>query len=144
MTTPLTFRFKSYSELSKDELYELLWLRDRVFVVGQKITALSEIDGEDPDWHHLLAFHGQTLVAYARLKWDANPVKIGRIAVDTHRQRQGLGGQLMTEIHRLLGDRPGFMHAQAYLADWYSAIGWRVCGPGFDEADIPHLPMERS
>lgn len=143
MTRPFDFRFKSFEELSKSELYDALWLRDRVFVVGQKITALSEIDGEDPDWHHLLAYQGSDLVGYARLRWDHDPVKIGRIAIDTTLQKQGLGTGLMHEIHRVLGARHGFMHAQAYLRGWYEQLGWRVCGPPFDEADIEHLPMER-
>ncbi len=143
MANPLRIVFKPYDALTKSELYECLWLRDRVFVVGQKITAISEIDGEDPDWHHLLAYQGDAMVGYARLKWDQDPVKVGRIAIDTNRQGQGLGTMLMHEIHRVLGDRPGFMHAQAYLRDWYETLGWRVCGAAFDEADIEHLPMER-
>lgn len=143
MDNSLQIVFKSFEELSKAELYELLWLRDRVFVVGQKITALSEIDGEDPNWHHLLAYRGGKLVGYARLKWLERPVKIGRIAIDPELQGQGLGSELMHEIHRLLGPRPGFMHAQAYLRAWYERLGWRVCGEPFDEAEIEHLPMER-
>ena len=143
MSDQIEFHFKSFEELSKAELYEVLWLRDRVFVVGQKITALSEVDGEDPQWHHLLAYQNERLIGYARLKWDHDPVKIGRIAIDTPLQNQGLGTVLMHEIHRVLDTRPGFMHAQAYLRSWYEQLGWRVCGPAFDEADIKHLPMER-
>ena len=143
MSDGIDFLFKSFDELSKAELYDVLWLRDRVFVVGQKITALSEIDGEDPDWHHLLAYQHSNLIGYARLKWDKDPVKIGRIAIDTPLQNRGLGTVLMHEIHRLLGSRRGFMHAQAYLRTWYEQLGWRVCGSAFDEADIRHLPMER-
>ena len=143
MQKPLHFVFKSFDELSKEELYESLWLRDRVFVVGQQICVISEIDGEDPDWHHLLAYDEDTLVGYARLLWDKDPVKIGRIAVDTTRQGEGLGTALMHEVHRRLGTRSGFMHAQAYLKNWYEGLGWRVCGPAFDEAEIEHLPMER-
>jgi len=139
----IEFEFKSFEQLSKAELYEVLWLRDRVFVVGQKITALSEVDGEDPNWHHLLAYQQDHLIGYARLKWYEDPVKIGRIAIDVPLQNQGLGRALMHEIHRILGSRRGFMHAQAYLQSWYEQLGWRVCGPAFDEADIQHLPMER-
>ena len=143
MDERIKFEFKSFEELSKAELYEVLWLRDRVFVVGQKITALSEVDGEDPEWHHLLAYQCDQLIGYARLKWDQDPVKIGRIAIDVPLQNQGLGRILMHEVHRILGQRRGFMHAQAYLQSWYEQLGWRVCGPAFDEADIKHLPMER-
>jgi len=143
MPSQLHTVFKSYDELTKAELYDCLWLRDRVFVVGQKITAISEIDGEDPTWHHLLAYQDDVLIGYARLQWHSDPVKVGRIAIDTELQGQGLGSALMYEIHRVLGERTGFMHAQSYLRGWYERLGWRVCGPAFDEADIEHLPMER-
>jgi ElaA protein len=145
MATALTYIFKSYESLSKDELYACLWLRDRVFVVGQKITAISEIDGDDPRWHHLLGYDPTgALVGYARLLWSADPVLVGRIAIDTDRQGEGLGTELMQEVHRLLGERGAAMHAQAYLKPWYEQLGWRVCGPPFLEAQIDHLPMERS
>ena len=144
MVMALNYIFKSYEALSKAELYDCLWLRDRVFVVGQKITAISEIDGDDPHWHHLMGYDQDgVLVAYARLLWSADPVKVGRIAIDTDRQGAGLGTELMHEVHRLLDGRRATMHAQAYLKPWYEMLGWRVCGPPFLEAQIDHLPMER-
>ncbi|MEZ4235329.1 MAG: GNAT family N-acetyltransferase [Myxococcota bacterium] len=31
--------------------------------------------------------------------------------------------------------------AQAHLAGFYGSLGYAVCGPGYDEDGIPHLPM---
>ena len=143
MTSRLQTHFASYEELTKDELYALLWLRDRVFVVGQKITAESEIDGDDPANHHLLGYKDGELVAYARLSWDQPVVKVGRVAVDPSQQRGGIGTELMLAVHELLRNRPAKMHAQAYLRRWYESLGWRVTGPLFLEAEIEHYPMER-
>lgn len=138
----LTFSLHSFAHISKLDLYQALCLRDLVFVVGQKITALAEIDGEDPSFHHLLGRdEAGKLIAYARLALDADPVKVGRIAIHPEHRGVGLGDALMAEIHRSLGARDARMHAQAYLAPWYSRLGWQVCGDLFLEAEIPHLPM---
>ena len=49
MNTELNLTHKPFAALTLDELYDLLWLRDVVFVVGQGITAESEVDGEASD-----------------------------------------------------------------------------------------------
>jgi ElaA protein len=138
----LTFSLHSFEQISKANLYQAMCLRDLVFVVGQKITAIAEIDGEDPNYHHLLGRDdaGQ-LIAYARLGLDSDPVNVGRIAIHPDHRGAGLGDALMAEIHRILSTRDGQMHAQAYLVPWYSRLGWTVCGDPFLEAEIPHLPM---
>ena len=45
---------KRFRALSLEELYAILELRTRVFVVGQKITAEPEVDGHDPECAHAL------------------------------------------------------------------------------------------
>jgi ElaA protein len=141
----LTFSLQSFEAISKADLYDALCLRDLVFVVGQKITALAEIDGEDPAYHHLLGRDAdRKLIAYARLSVDREPVKVGRIAVHPDYRGRGLGDVLMAEVHAQLGTRPAIMHAQSYLEPWYGRIGWEVCGEEFLEADIAHLPMRRA
>ena len=140
----LDFSHKPFADLSLRELYDLLALRDRVFVVGQRITAEAEVDGLDPRAVHVIGrdASGQ-VVATARLFFDARPVKVGRVAVDTHLQRQGLGSQLMAYVHQVLGDRPAAMSAQAHLEDWYAGLGWRREGETYVEAEIPHVRMTR-
>ena len=124
------------------ELYELLGLRDEVFVVGQRITAEPEIDGLDPEFHHVLGRGAAgNLIATARLSLDSEIVRVGRIAVRNELQRQGIGTALMRGIHEILGSRPALMHAQAHLESWYQALGWRRQGEIFLEAEIPHVEM---
>jgi ElaA protein len=140
----LRFTHKAFADLELRELYDLLALRDRVFVVGQKITAESEIDGQDPECVHVMGRDDDgAIVATARLFLDQQPAIVGRVAVDTHLQRLGLGRQLMAHVHHVLGDRPGAMSAQAHLADWYASMGWQPEGEVFIEAELPHLHMNR-
>ncbi len=132
---------KHYRDLTKDDLYAILVLRDLVFVVGQKITAVPEVDGRDPECEHAMLFDDDELVGTARIFADESPAVVGRVAIHPNRQRQGLGSVLMRAIHEHLGERQAELHAQAHLEDWYARLGWERFGEPFDEANIPHVMM---
>ncbi len=130
-----------YRDLSKDELYAIMVLRDLVFVVGQKITAVQEIDGLDPQCEHaMLRVDGQ-LVGTARIFCDEDPVVVGRVAVHPDWQGRGLGSRLMRVVQEHLGERRAELHAQAHLEEWYTRLGWQRFGEAFEEAQIPHVMM---
>lgn len=140
----ITCTHKDFYALSLDELYGLLWLRDEVFVVGQKITAECEVDGLDPQCVHVLGRDDAgKIVACARLFMHKQPIKVGRVAVHPSLQRTGMGTHLMRYVNELLGDRPAAMSAQAHLEPWYASLGWQRVGDVYDEADIPHVYMTR-
>ena len=140
--TTLRFTTHRFYDLSLDQLYEIMCLRDLVFVVGQKVTAVQEVDGEDRDYHHVCGWdEAGDLRAYARVAYDETPAKVGRVAVHPDLQRTGLGSQLMGVIQTELGDRSGAMHAQAHLEAWYRSLGWHREGDLFMEAEIPHVFM---
>lgn len=132
---------KAFEELSLDELYEVMVLRNRVFVVGQKITAEPEVDGLDRECEHALLIQDGKLAGTARLFFREEPVKVGRVAVDTDLQGQGLGTILMEGIQEHLGSRRASLHAQAHLEQWYRRLGWKRVGEVFEEAEIPHVKM---
>lgn len=140
----LTFACKRFDDLTLRELYDVLWLRDAVFVVGQKITAESEVDGLDPQCSHVLGRDADgRIVATARLFLGDVPVKVGRIAVHPDLQRQGLGTDLMHFVDGVIGERRAAMSAQAHLTAWYASLGWQPIGAVYIEADIPHQRMVR-
>lgn len=142
MQTPdLRFELKHFRDLTIYEVHDIFHLRDVVFVVGQKITAVSEIDGEDPKCHHAMLWAGPRLVGTARVFADLDPMVVGRVAVHIEMQRSGLGTTLMKEIQAWLGEHPAELHAQAHLENWYSGLGWKRVGDVFMEADIPHVHM---
>lgn len=132
---------KHFDELSTREIYDLLHLRDLVFVVGQKITAEPEVDGRDPECVHARIFDGAQLLGTARIFADQRPLVVGRVAVHPDRQRGGVGTVLMRHIQAWLGERPAELHAQAHLEAWYTSLGWQRVGDAFEEADIPHVMM---
>jgi len=138
----ITFQCKPFDQLSTMELYEVLHLRDLVFVVGQEITAEPEVDGADPGFHHLVGRdEAGRVIATARLTLGREPVRVGRVAVHPDRQRSGTGTALMVEVQRLLGARAAVLNAQAHLEPWYARLGWRREGGAFLEAGIEHVRM---
>ncbi|MFU8806058.1 MAG: GNAT family N-acetyltransferase [Bradymonadaceae bacterium] len=143
MRPDLRFALKRFEALSLQELYDVLYLRNVVFVVGQKITSEPEVDGLDPRCSHAMLYAGDELVGTARVFDEESPMVIGRVAVHTERQREGLGTILMERIQDELGDTACELHAQAHLEEWYSRLGWKRVGEVFDEAGIPHVMMVR-
>jgi ElaA protein len=138
-----TIAVRPFDQLSAREIYEILSLRARVFVVGQKITAVADPDGCDPQCEHLMLREDGRLVGTARVfaAERPRPRMVGRVAVDTDYQRRGLGTRLMLAVQQHLGPHPGVMHAQQYLEPWYHRLGWRREGGVFMEAGIPHVTM---
>lgn len=90
-----------HSELTVPQLYALLKLRCAVFVVEQRCPYL-DVDGDDliGDNRHILGWHHDELVAYARiLKSDieSDPVVIGRVIVSDAWRGAKRGQQLMAK-----------------------------------------------
>ena len=68
MTSPVDIEWKlrSLNELTPLELYEILALRERVFVVEQDCP-YADCDGKDPEALHLAAYSAGKLAAYCRV-----------------------------------------------------------------------------
>lgn len=161
-----------FDALDARTLYALVHLRDLVFIVGQRISAVCEVDGEDPDATHVLAWGplprrgwegaeapapleaslraladprggGRCLVGTARLFLGDDPVRVGRVAVHPWVQRRGVGAHVMSVVHDALAGRRAVMHAQRHLEGWYARLGWVRDGEPFVEAEIPHVTMVR-
>lgn len=141
----VSFTHRRFDDLALRELYDVLHLRDLVFVVGQRITAECEVDGHDPEYVHVLGRDDSgRLVATARVHVDKRPMKVGRVAVHTDLQRSGVGTRLMQYVQdEVMHGAPGELSAQAHLVPWYSSLGWRADGGVYIEAEIPHVWMVR-
>jgi ElaA protein len=141
----------SFDALSPAVLYELLALRQLVFVVEQRCAYL-DADGLDLDARHVLGRdeHGK-LVACARLLSPGasyDEVSIGRIVTHPGVRGRGLGRALvresLTRVKELFGDVPIRIGAQRYLERFYGELGFVVAGSPYDEDGIPHIPMLRA
>src|SRR5688572_23769153 len=145
-----TWCFKNWAELGNDELYELLVVRARVFVVEQDCPYL-DLDGLDrSSWHLWPAAPGGAVLAYLRvlppgLKYDEP--SLGRVVTAPEARRGGLGRLLIPEGLRraeaLFGPRPIRIGAQLYLERFYGELGFVRASDEYDEDGIPHIEMVR-
>lgn len=137
---------REFTELSLPQVYAVLALRQRVFVVEQNCAYL-DADGVDLASRHLWAegADGQIL-AYARIvpagiKFDE--VSIGRVITAPEARGTGLGRELMRRAIVECGAVPIRIGAQAHLERFYGELGFVRSSDVYNEDGIPHIEMLR-
>ena len=135
---------KSFTEYSLQELYEILALRNSVFVVEQA-CAYQDIDGRDEAALHVIVREEEKLLAYLRVLPRGNgEAAIGRVlAVERRKGFATLALQAgITAAKERFGAKRIYLEAQTYARDLYEKQGFLQCGEEFLEDGIPHIPME--
>ncbi|MCB0514900.1 MAG: GNAT family N-acetyltransferase [Bacteroidetes bacterium] len=144
----MLWKYKQFSLLNTFELYEIIRLRQEVFVVEQNCPYL-DADGKDLESDHLMGFdYNSKLVAYARIVHPGisyNEISLGRVVTAPSHRRQELGILLMQttleKIYNEYGDVPVRISAQCYLENFYQKFGFQVVSEPYMEDDIPHVEM---
>ncbi|MDB5201767.1 MAG: family N-acetyltransferase [Ferruginibacter sp.] len=143
----MTWTCKKFEELSLDELYDIMQLRSKVFVLEQNCAYLDP-DGKDKKAYHLCGWDDQLLVAYARLLAPGisyPEASIGRVVSDPDHRRKGAGKQLMqnaiTAAYDIFDPEAIRIGAQLYLLDFYTALGFRQVSEIYLEDGIEHIEM---
>jgi ElaA protein len=149
----IDWQWKRFPELTLEELYRLIALREQVFVVEQK-SLYQDADGYDLAAHHLLGgVPGNPepfLAAYLRvlppgLKYPE--ASFGRVVTAPSMRGHGYGKLLVEKGLGFLAERfPGApirIGAQHYLQRFYEAHGFRRISDVYDEDGIPHIDMLR-
>jgi ElaA protein len=141
------FTTKNYSELDKDELYQILKLRQEVFVIEQKCIYL-DIDGFDDKAFHICARKDGIIAAYARILAPNVKYKepsIGRVLVNKRFRNKGLGKLLMFEAvkqsQKLFPNQGNRIGAQVHLEKFYNEVGFEKVSDPYDEDGIWHIEM---
>ena len=143
----LDIKIKSFEELSKRELYDLLQLRQEVFVVEQQCAYLDS-DGKDTFSFHVMLFEEERLIAYARVLPPDTSYKgyssIGRVLVAFSERGKKLGNIIMQACIKCAKEQwsaPIKISAQTYTLSFYKNLGFKVTGEEYLEDDIPHQAM---
>jgi ElaA protein len=149
MTLKLEWNFKNFTDLTNEELYQMLRLRSEVFVVEQKSIFL-DMDNKDQQCKHLLGTLEGKLLAYSRIVPEGVSYEypsIGRIVVSSEGRNLGLGKELMTvsveNLSKLYGQTSIRMGAQFYLKSFYESFGFLQTSPVYLEDGIEHIEMTR-
>ncbi len=134
----------SYTDLTKNQFFELLKLRISVFVVEQNCP-YQELDDLDLISDHILGFLDGQLIALGRVYQDLNTVFIGRIAVKSNFRKNGYARKLMKfilqEVKTKFPDLTIELSAQEYLISFYISLGFVTQGETYLEDGIPHIKM---
>jgi ElaA protein len=144
----LIWTCKKFEELTTAELYCILNLRSKVFVVEQNCVYL-DTDGKDAAAYHFCGWLENKLVAYCRLlpPGVAYPqlASIGRVVTDPAHRKDGLGKIMMTKAiaktYELFDVTSIKIGAQQYLTRFYEKLGFRTISEPYLEDGIPHLEM---
>jgi ElaA protein len=132
------------TELTAQQLYDVLKLRVDVFVVEQE-CAYPELDGRDllPGTHHLWIADEDGIQSYLRVLTEPGQFRIGRVVTAGQARGRGLAAQLMKEALELVGDADSVLEAQTYAQGFYERFGYVAEGPEYLEDGIPHRTMWR-
>ncbi|WP_323142333.1 GNAT family N-acetyltransferase [Massilia phyllosphaerae] len=150
----IEWQWSRFADLTAAQLYEMLALRQQVFVLEQ--TCLyPDIDGLDPGAHHLLGWrtvNGKRELA-ATLRCLAPGAKyaemsLGRVVTSPAMRGTGLGRELVAQgiacavrLHQGHAIRIG---AQAHLENFYGNFGFVTVSAPYDEDGIMHIDMIRA
>ncbi|RBP51603.1 GNAT family N-acetyltransferase [Arenicella xantha] len=144
---PIHWLNKSFNELNQHEMFDLLELRQRVFIVEQE-CAYPDMDATDKVARHLMAWDGETLAGCTRLIGPGityEHASIGRVAIAQAYRGTGLGRQLMersiAEIQQRFPAQLIKIGAQQYLEGFYNSLGFVTVSDRYLEDGIPHIDM---
>ncbi|MEN3030617.1 GNAT family N-acetyltransferase [Chromobacterium amazonense] len=132
-------------------LYQVLQLRDQVFVVEQQ-SIYGDVDGVDTHCLHLSGRdEAGNLVAYARLiapgEKYPDAAAIGRVVVAPEARGRSLGKALMAQavaqcqIH--FAGHPIMLSAQCDASGLYESFGFKPVSEPYDDGGILHVDMRR-
>ncbi len=150
MPSPIRFISKTFDTLTLNELYGLMALRQKVFIVEQNCPYL-DADDKDQDAIHLMGQdENSNIVGYTRLlpkgiSYD-DYCSIGRVATHPDYRNQQLGKKIMQASIKHCQSNFGSacaikISAQAHLEKFYSQFGFVTTGNYYLEDGIPHVSM---
>lgn len=144
----LQWTWLPFKALSATQMYDLLALRQQVFVVEQACV-FQDADGIDRHcWHGLGYLADGQLGAYARIVPPGRvypQVSIGRVVTAPTLRGVNAGHalmeQAMAQVALLFPGHDIKIGAQAHLQGFYSRYGFKACGDVYDEDGIEHVHM---
>ena len=142
----MKFKAKLFSELSLEELYEIIKSRTEIFLLEQNIVC-QDLDGKDYESMHCFLWENERAIAYLRAFVSDEKEKtltVGRVLTLQH--KNGLGKELMQKslekIKEHFSCKKILIHAQTHAVGFYEKFGFAVISDEFMEEGVPHVTME--
>ena len=147
----ITWYYKHFNDLTTKELYQILQLRNEVFIVEQNCP-FQDMDDKDFKCFHLMGLDddSQKIMAYTRIVpagVSYTEASIGRVVTSPQARGGGIGKVLMEKSIQLIEEFYGNVRirigAQFYLKKFYESLGFQAFGEVYLEDDIEHILMDR-
>jgi ElaA protein len=150
----IDWKLSTFRELTTDELYAILKLRQQVFVVEQQCVYL-DCDGLDTKSRHLVGWYNSgerpEPIAYLRVMYPekgGNSTTIGRFLTHPDFRKKGIAREMMAKclrsIEKSFPKSTVCISAQQYLSHFYETFGFHVSSDSYEEDGIPHIGMTRN
>ncbi len=136
---------KSFSELTTEELYEIIKSRLHVFMLEQNIIC-QDLDDVDYVSCHCFFMESGRVSAYLRMfeGESKDTIMMGRVLTLEH--KKGIGRELMTKTMEYLKEMGNYkkisLHAQKSAIGFYEKMGFSVVSDEFLEEGVVHVTME--
>ena len=150
MSEEINWQVKHFSDLSLNELYEIIQLRLEVFVVEQDCV-YQDLDDRDrhPETLHLFNYDDGKVASYLRILPAGltypNYASIGRVLTSENARGKALGHKIiikaLQEYQQHFNQTPLKISAQEHLQKFYQKHGFSSVGESYLEDDIPHIGM---
>ena len=143
----IKYIWKTFAELSSDELYAMIHLRQKVFILEQDCPYI-DADYADQDAFHLLVYNDKDLIGYLRafrpgIKYEGS--SLGRIVTEINSRGLGIGKEITKEGIKFLSKEYSnheiVISAQHRLEHFYVELGFKARGEVYLEDDIDHIQM---
>ena len=141
---------KKFADLTTHELYAILELRSKIFVVEQNCV-YQDLDYKDQNALHLLGKFEDKIVCYSRLFAPGDyfeNASIGRVVIDANFRERKWGHTMMQEAIRAIDFyfkvTKITISAQLYLQKFYENNGFVKTSDVYLEDDIEHIEMKIS
>ena len=147
----LKFECLSFNELSLLQLYNILKLRQEVFIVEQNCPYLDADDKDQQSYHVLGIDKAGVIQAYTRLVPPgisyADYTSIGRVITSAKFRGKNQGKPLMQfsidQCIKIWPQKSIKISAQCYIVKFYNSLDFKETGEEYLEDDIPHIAMIR-
>lgn len=143
----LKWYMKKFNELNIEELYEILRIRNEVFILEQECP-YQDCDYKDKHGYHLFSMDEGKIVSYLRILEKGisyNEISIGRVLVNKNYRGKTFAKEGMLKaidfIENTLEESSIRISAQKYLVNFYKSFGFVEVSDTYLEDNIPHIEM---
>ena len=143
----MNWELKKFEELNAEEIYEILKIRNEVFIVEQKCP-YQDCDGKDKKSYNLYFQDGGKIIAYLRILKKGvsyDEISIGRVLVLKNYRGKGIAREMLLKainfVELNLNEKEIKIQAQTYLVNFYRSLGFKEISKEYLEDNIPHIDM---